>query len=312
MPTDVHTNRLRESLAEVQDIFNKYQPNSLFDRTFAEVDATAGFFKPAAIALIGEPEEWNGSAVVNVASSASAIYETKIYQYTWGLDVNQLTRTDRLSRGAVTRMLTAIVRKWIGHRDRKLTTLLLTGESAGSLTSGGIFSTTTATVAGAGTVNNLHGTAVSGSANEVLAALHAGRGLLRGMRSAGNDVFRTTNPQIGLMYAPRGQSGLEEQYVMDALRPMLLNDKYRFGDSEVVPLPNDYLGTSADMWMFDLSSGEPMFLVGVEQEPDFLTTLGSTSSADRIMYRRALGATSYVYECAFSGDPYQAVLLNDA
>jgi phosphoenolpyruvate carboxylase len=37
MPTDVHTNRLRESLAEVQDIFNKYQPNSLFDRTLRRI-----------------------------------------------------------------------------------------------------------------------------------------------------------------------------------------------------------------------------------------------------------------------------------
>lgn len=312
MPLDLHTNRLRESLAEFQDIFNKAQSASLFDRTYQEVDASLGFFKPATIALLGEPEEFNGSPTINVASTGSVVVETHVFQYTWGLDVNQIARTDRLSRGAVTSMLTAIVRKWMGHRDRRLTTTLLTGESAGTFAGGAIFSTTATTVGGGGTVNNLHGTAVSGSSAEVLAALHAGRALHRGMRSMGNDVFKVGNPQVGLMYAPRGQSGLEEGYVMDALRPMLLNDKYRFGDAEVVPLPNDYLGTAADMYLFDLDMSEKTFIIGVEQEPDFQTTLGSNNDSYKILHRMALGATSYVYETAFSGNPYQCVMLNDA
>lgn len=314
MPTSALETRLRESSAEFTDIYNQMAPNSLFAGLTQDVDASLGFFKPAAVSLIGEPAEFNGAAVINGIATLAQTYYTRVFQYTWGLDVNQIARTDRLSRGSVTTQLRSIVRKWIGHKDKLLTTLLATGESTGSLSgsgSTGIFSTTTPTTNPSVTVNNLHGTATTGSANEFLAAFHAGRALLRKMRNAGNDLAHGTMPRLGVMYDPAGQAG-EEQFIHDALKPMLLNDKYKFGESEIVMMPNPYLATNADAWLWVLDGADKFFAVGVEQEPDFVTNAGSTSDSDRILYRRNIGATSYVYNVSFSGNPYQGVMLNDA
>lgn len=306
--------RLRESAAEFTDIYNQMAETSLFAGLTQEVDASLGFFKPAAISLIGEPEEFNGEAVINGMNSLAQTYATRVFQYTWGLDVNVISRTDRLARGSVTSQLRSIVRKWIGHKDKLLTTLLATGESTGSLSGTGstaIFGTTVPTTNPSVTVNNKHGTATSGSANEFLAAFHAGRALFRGMRNAGNDLVRASLPRLGVMYSPTGQTG-EEQFIFDALKPMLLNDKYKFAESEIIPMANPYLGVNADCWMWDLEGADKFFAVGVEQMPDFVTNLGSQSDSDRIIFRRNIGATSYVYNVAFTGNPYQGVMLNDA
>ncbi len=309
---DANTTRLREAATEFLDIFERGQAESKFAGLTQDVDASAGFFKPAAIGLPGEPTAFTGTATVHAINSSSKSYDSVIYEYTWGIDKNMLMRTDKLARGQVSAMLRNIVRKWVGHKDKTLTTLLATGESVGTHAASAIFSTTAATLNPSVTVNNKHGTAVSGSANEVLAALHAGAGLFEAMRNNGNDLVNGGNaPRVRLMYSGAGQTG-ERQYVYDALKPMLLNDKYLFEGNIVQPVNNPYLGANADMWMFDLDTPNKFFVVGVEQQADFVTNLGSQSDSDVILHRRNLGQTSYGYGVAFSGDPTGAVLLNDA
>ena len=307
---DVNTTRLREAATEFLDMFERGQAESKFAGLTQDVDASAGFFKPAAIGLPGEPTEFTGTATVHAINSSSKSYDTAIYEYTWGIDKNMLMRTDKLARGTVTSMLRNIVRKWVGHKDKLLTTLLATGESVGTHAASAIFSDTAATLNPNVTVDNKFGTAVSGSANEVLAALHAGFGLFEAMRNNGNDLVNGKTPRVVLMYSGAGQPG-ERQFVYDALKPMLLNDKYMFGGDQVIPVNNPYLGANADMWMFDLDTPNKFFVVGVEQQADFITDLGSPGYGV-IMNRRNLGQTSYGYGVAFSGDPTGAVLLNDA
>ena len=308
---DVNTTRLREAATEFLDMFERGQAESKFANLTQDVDASAGFFKPAAIGLPGEPTEFTGTATVHAINSSSKSYNTAIYEYTWGIDKNMLMRTDKLARGMVTSMLRSIVRKWIGHKDKTLTTLLATGESVGTHAASAIFSTTTATLNPNVTVNNKFGTSVSGSAAEVLAALHGGLALFEAMRNNGNDLVNARAPRVALMYSGTGQTG-ERQYVYDALKPMLLNDKYIFEGNQVLPINNPYLGSNADMWMFDLDTPNKFFVVGVEQQADFVTNLGSQSDSDLILNRRHLGQTSYGYGVAFSGDPTGAVMLNDA
>ncbi len=303
--------RLREGAIEFLDTFNKAKEGSIFAGLIQEVDASLGFFKPAALALPGEPSEFAGTATVHGITTASQSYNTAVYEYTWGIDKNLMMRTDRLARGELTRILRGVVRKWVGHRDRTLTTLLATGETAGGLDGNAIFSNTAYTPDSTITVDNLYGTAVSGSAAEVLKALHEGLALFETMRAVSNDLYHSGTPRVGLMYDPVGQAQ-ERQFVHDALRPMLLNDAYKFEGSEITPMANGYLGGNADMWLFDLDNPEKFFAVGVEQDPDFVTNLGSTSDSDVILHRRNLGQTSYAYGTAFSGSPYQAVILNDA
>lgn len=307
---DVNTTRLREAATEFLDMFERGQAESKFSGLTQDVDASAGFFKPAAIGLPGEPTEFTGTATVHAINSSSKSYDTAIYEYTWGIDKNMLMRTDKLARGTVTSMLRNIVRKWVGHKDKLLTTLLATGESVGTHAGSAIFSDTAATLNPNVTVDNKFGTAVSGSANEVLAALHAGFGLFEAMRNNGNDLVNGKTPRVVLMYSGAGQTG-ERQFVYDALKPMLLNDKYMFGGDQVIPVNNPYLGANADMWMFDLDTPNKFFVVGVEQQADFITDLGSPGYGV-IMNRRNLGQTSYGYGVAFSGDPTVAVMLNDA
>lgn len=307
---DVNTTRLREAATEFLDMFERGQETSLFAGLVQEVDASAGFFKPAAIGLPGEPTEFTGTATVHAINSSSKSYDTAIYEYTWGIDKNMLARTDKLARGMVTQMLRNIVRKWVGHKDKLLTTLLATGESAGTHAGTAIFSATAPTLNPNVTVDNIFGTAVSGSANEVLAALHQGMAHFEAMRNNGNDLVRNRAPKTMLMYSGTGQAG-ERQFVYDALKPMLLNDKYLFGGDEVVPVNNAYLGSNADMWLFDMETPNKFFVVGIEQQADFITDLG-TPGYGVIMNHRNLGQTSYGYGVAFSGDPTGAVMLNDA
>lgn len=307
---DVNTTRLREAATEFLDMFERGQAESKFAGLTQDVDASAGFFKPAAIGLPGEPTEFTGTATVHAINSSSKSYDTAIYEYTWGIDKNMLMRTDKLARGQVTAMLRNIVRKWVGHKDKLLTTLLATGESVGTHAATAIFSATTATLNPGVTVDNIFGTGVSGSAAEVLAALHQGFAHFEAMRNNGNDLVNGKTPRVALMYSGTGQAG-ERQFVYDALKPMLLNDKYLFGGDQVIPVNNAYLGTNADMWMFDLDTPNKFFVVGVEQQADFITDLG-TPGYGVIMNRRNLGQTSYGYGVAFAGDPTGAVMLNDA
>ena len=307
---DVNTTRLREAATEFLDMFERGQAESKFAGLTQDVDASAGFFKPAAIGLPGEPTEFTGTATVHAINSSSKSYDTAIYEYTWGIDKNMLMRTDKLARGTVTSMLRNIVRKWVGHKDKLLTTLLATGESVGTHAASAIFGASVATLNPNVTVDNIFGTGVSGSAAEVLAALHQGFAHFEAMRNNGNDLVNGKTPRVVLMYSGAGQTG-EHQFVYDALKPMLLNDKYMFGGDQVIPVNNPYLGTNADMWMFDLDTPNKFFVVGVEQQADFITDLGSPGYGV-IMNRRNLGQTSYGYGVAFSGDPTGAVMLNDA
>ena len=307
---DVNTTRLREAATEFLDMFERGQAESKFAGLTQDVDASAGFFKPAAIGLPGEPTEFTGTATVHAINSSSKSYDTAIYEYTWGIDKNMLMRTDKLARGQVSAMLRNIVRKWVGHKDKLLTTLLATGESVGTHAASAIFSTTTATLNPNVTVNNKFGTSTTGSAAEILAALHGGMALFEAMRNDGNDLVNGKTPRVALMYSGLGQTG-ERQFVYDALKPMLLNDKYIFQGDQVIPVNNPYLGTNADAWLFDLDTPNKFFVVGVEQQADFVTDLGSPGYGV-IMNRRNLGQTSYGYGVAFSGDPTGAVMLNDA
>ena len=308
---DVNTTRLRESAMEFLDMFERGQADSKFSGTVQDVDGSAGFFKPAALGLPGEPTEFTGTATVHAINSSSKSYDTKIFEYTWGIDKNMLLRTDRVARGMVSTLLRNIVRKWVGHIDKRLTTLLATCESVGTHAASAICATNVPTLNPGVVVNNKFGTAVSGSAAEVLAALHGGMGLFEAMRNNGNDLVRNGPPRVMLMYSAIGQTG-ERQFVYDALKPQLLNDKYVFEGNSVIPVNNPYLGANPDMWLFDLDSPVKTFAKGVEQQADFVTNLGTQSDGDAIMHRRNLGQTSYGYEVAFSGDPTAIVMLNDA
>ena len=310
MPNDANTSRLRESAAEFWDIFNKSKEESIFTDLVQEIDASLGFFKPAALALPGQPSEFTGTATVHTVNSASQSYETKVYEYTWGLDVNLIKRLDAVGRGMVTTLLRGIARKWVGHRDRKLTTLLATGQSTGGLDGNAIFSSTAYTPNPGITVDNLSASAVSGSADEVLSAIHEGFGLFETMRTVGNDLAHGSTPGVVLMFDPVGQTD-QRKFVYDALEPMLLNDEYKFPQGTVEMRPNGYLGGNADMWMFVKGRDPKFFVCGVEQDADFVTNMDAPDWA-RIINRQVVGQTSYVYECAFSGDPYGAVCLNDA
>ena len=240
MPNDANTSRLRESAAEFHDIFNQTKEESLFNGLVQDVDARLGFFKPAALALPGQPSEFTGTATVHTVNSASQSYETKVYEYTWGMDINMIMRLDAASRGMVTTILRGIARKWVGHSDRKLTTLLQTGESVGGLDGGAIFSSTAYTPNPGITVDNVTATATSGSAAEVLSTTHEALGLFETMLGAGNDLVHGSNPNVILMFSPVGQTD-ERKFVYDALQPMLLNDEYKFDGAQIVPRANGYL-----------------------------------------------------------------------
>lgn len=305
---DLNTNRLREISANLLADYDQHQSTSLFAGLYEEVDASVGFFKAAAAALIGEPEEWTGAPVIRSVATASVVYEPKAYQYTFGINVNELGRLNTLASNAFNAKITRLARKWIGFIDRRLTALLVTGESTGSFAGTAIFSSTAPLLNGQ-QINNVYGPNVSGSASEVLAAIHEGRVLMNAMRNMANDLVRSSTPTVALMYSPNGQTG-EEQSVMDALKAQLVNDRYKFGNDEIVLRPNYYLGANPDMWLFDVSSSDKMFVLGVEQQPDFW--FAGNDAATRINTRKVLAATSMVFEVAFSGNPMQGVLLNDA
>lgn len=310
MPNDANTTRLRESAAEFHDLFNLARQDSLFADLVMDIDASLGFFKPAALALPGAPSEFTGTATVHTVNSASQSYETKVYEYTWGLDINLIMRLDAASRNMATTILRGIARKWVGHRDRKLTTLLQTGESVGGLDGNAIFSSTAYTPNPNVTVDNVTATATSGSADEVLSTTHEAFGLFETMTNVGTDLAHSGDLNLILMYSPIGQTD-ERKFVHDALMPMLLNDEYKFPAGTVTPRSNGYLGAEADLYFFVANHNPKFFVVGVEQEADFVTTAGAPDWA-RIINRQEVGQTSYVYEAAFSGDPYGAVLGNDA
>lgn len=311
MPADANTTRLRESMVEFYEIFNRAKSDSIFEGLVQEVPAELGFFKPAALALPGQPSAFSGTATVHTIDSRSKSYDTIVYEYTWQLDKNLIMRTDAASRGMVSRMLRGIASKWVGHRDRKLTTLLATCETTGGLDGNAIVGNTVATLDGSITVDNQTATAVSGSADEVLSATHEALGLFETMRNTNNDLAKGNAPRVKLMFDPVGQTD-ERKFVYDGLKPMLLNDEYKFADTEVVLQANGYLGGNPDLFFFDLDTPDKYFVCGVEQDADFVTTLGSQGDGFQILYRKHLGQTSYVYECAFSGNPYGMVHGNDA
>lgn len=304
--------RLRESMAEFLDMFNKARATSVFGNLVMDTNAPEGFFKPAAVTLPGEASEFKGNATVFDVDSASAIYETLVFEYTLGIDRNKLEKLDSISKGEVTRIIRGMVKKAIGHIDKRLTALLLTGESAGSIVSGGFFSATAA-LPGGQTFDNIVGTSVSGSAAEVRGAIRAAQAAFISMRNAGNDLTSDVIPTIGVMYDPRATNGsLIHQSVADAINPDRLDGGAKFEPGTVVPMPNGYFsGSIADLWFFDINADMKPFIAGWQQRPVLESNVGATVDGARILNRQDLFQTSWAYEVAF-GNPMAAVLGNDA
>lgn len=302
--------RLRESLVEYYDIYNKEVAASVFAGAFMDVPASAGFFKPTAITLPGEAEEFSGTVSMNTPDSAAQLYETLVFTYGAQMDRNLLEKTDELARDQITRMLRGIVMKSVSHLDKRLTTLLLTGESAGNLTSGAFFSATSA-IPGGSTLDNLVGTGVSGSAAEIRGAAHGARSHFLAMRGAGNQLMNNGWPRIGLMYDPRAtNTTLIHQSVMDALDPDTLEGAQKIPEGSIVPMPNAYLsGSVNDIWFFDLDAPEKALMVGWQQKPVLdMTGAGSDSF---IINRAQTFVSSWAYEVAF-GNNAAAIIGNDA
>lgn len=310
MPQTALESRMRETIALFDEIYDQETQQSVFSvggsSLLAEVDASSGAFKPGALAIPGSPVEFNGSVPVNTPETVSIEYYTKVFVFGFGIDINLLMRTDKIARNTLSNRMRNVIRKWVGHRDQRATALMLTYESTGNLAGGAFFSSTTA-LPGGNTFDNIVSAAVGDSATEVLSFLHSARAKFRSMKGVGGNLVRTTLPRIGLMYSPL-QAGLEG-YVMDALRPMLLNDKYKFEASEVIPMPNAYITARKDLWAWDLDNPEKPFVVGVEQPPMFETNAG-ISDTYKLLNRRTIAVTSYAYEVA-PGNAMSGVLGND-
>lgn len=308
--------RIRESMVEYYGIYNKARATSVFEApgggsAYMSADASMGFFKPTAIVVGGEPEEFTGTVNYNTPVAAAQTYETKVFVYGVEIDRNLLEKTDAISRGEVTRILTAAARRSVEHMDKRLTALLITGESAGNLTSAGAFFSATSALPGGSTLDNLVGTGVSGSATEVRAATHSARGHILSMRGAGNQLMNNGWPRLGLMYDPRATNGTPiHQNVMDALYPDTLEAGQKIPEGSVIPMPNPYLsGSVADLWYFDLDSPEKAMIVGWQQQP--ILESNSPNSDSWLTNRRARYVASWAYECAF-GNNASCVLANDA
>lgn len=313
MPLTTLQTRLREATAEYIDIYDTVATQSVFAGTYDEVDASMGFFKAAAAVLGGSPEEFTGTATVNLMDSAAVTYLTKFFMYTLGIQVDELAKVDAISRGAITRKLRGVAIKAIGHIDRRLTTLLVSGETVGNmvLNTNPYFSATGAMPGGTGTYNNLFGTGTSGSAAEVRSAIRGAEMRFLGFRGPGTDLMVNGRPRIALMYDSGATNGTPiHQSVMDAIYPDILNDAAKF--QNITPRPNPYLGGSnADMWAFNLDAAQKGLVLGWQQKPDFRATLGKDDS-DVILNNRNLIQSTWGYEVAFSGDPFAIVILNDA
>jgi len=302
--------RLRESLVEFYEIYNAELSSSVFDGTFMDVPAAEGFFKPTAITLPGEAEEFSGTVTMNTPDSAAQLYETLVFTYGAQMNRNLLEKTDEISRGAVSRMLRGIAMKSVSHLDKRLTALLLTGESAGNLTSGAFYSATSA-MPGGQSLDNLVGTAVSGSATEVRAAVHAARAGFLAMRGAGNQLINGGWPRMGIMYDPRATNGvLIHQSVMDALDPDTLEGAQKIPEGTVVAMPNGYFsGSIDDIWFFDLDSPEKSLMVGWQQRP--VLDMTDSGSDSYVISRAQTFVSSWAYEVAF-GNNAASIIGNDA
>lgn len=302
--------RLRESMVEYYEIYNAELSTSVFAGTFMDVPAAEGFFKPTAITLPGEAEEFSGTVTMNTPDSAAQLYETLVFTYGAQMNRNLLEKTDDISRGAVSRMLRGIAMKSVSHLDKRLTALLLTGESVGNLTSGAFYSATSA-MPGGQTLDNLVGTAVSGSATEVRAAVHAARAGFLSMRGAGNQLINGGWPRIGIMYDPRATNGvLIHQSVMDALDPDTLEGAQKIPEGSVIPMPNAYFsGSIDDIWFFDLDVPEKALMVGWQQRPVLDAT--DSGSDSYVISRAQTFVSSWAYEVAF-GNNAASIIGNDA
>jgi hypothetical protein len=310
MATVIETN-LRLALTEFVDTYNKALPVSLYGRVLEEINADTGFFKPAALSVPGEMELFNGTLNVKNVESAAQIYETKVFAMGVGIDKNLLGKTDSISKGQVSKIIRGTVSKAIGHLDRRLTALMLTGESVGNLVSGAFYSATGTMPGAAATYDNIVGTSVSGSAAEVRAAIRAAQAHFVSMRNAGNDLQNGEAPRIGVMFDPRRTNGIPiYQSVADAINPDILNDAAKFAPGSVVAMPNGYLsGSIDDLWFFDLDALSKTFIVGWEQKP-LLETINPNDSHS-LIFRKFLVSLSQAYEVSW-GSPFSSVLGNDA
>lgn len=318
MTTPLET-RLRESMAEFYDTYNRVRQDSIFAGLVEDQNADMGFFKPVATTLPGEPTEFRGNAIVHTPDSASQNYNTLVFEYTAGLDRNILEKTDAMSRGQISKMLRGMAAKAVGHMDKRLTTLMLTGVSTGNIGGGAFYSDTVTIPGAANTLDNITATATTGSAAEVRGAIHEARHLFLRMRNAGNDLVSGKFPRVGVMYDPGTVNGiLIGQSVEDAIRPDRLDGGYIFESGSVLPIPNGYLsGSIADLFFFDLDAHDKAFIAGWQQRPVLEHNVsaagggGGLISTSRLMNRQDLFQTSFAYEVAF-GSPYASVFGNDA
>lgn len=304
--------RLRESMVEYYDAYNRARADSIYASLVFDLNAADGFFKPVAVTLPGEATEFEGTAIVHSVDSASQIFETSVFEYTLGIDRNKLMKADSLSRGEVSKIIRGMAMKAVGHMDKRLTTLLLTGETTGNI-GGGAFFSDTVTIPGGQTFDNLVGTSVSGTAVEVLAAFRSAQALFISMRNAGNDLVSGAIPKIGVMYDPRAVNGtLIHKSILDALNPDLANDVSKPDQAEYQLLPNGYLsGSVDDIWFWDMGALDKPFIAGWQQRPVLESNIGAVVDSDRLLSRRDLFQTSWSYEVSF-GNSYAGVLGNDA
>lgn len=304
--------RLRESVAEFQDLYAKHQGQGVFGGLYTEVPASQGFFKLTGMGLPGEMEAFTGTAIVNGADSASQSYTVTDYHYTAGIDINLLSATDAISRGQVSRLLQGMVGKAVGQVDKLLTNLLLTGESVGGLQSGAFYSTTVA-MPGSATFSNMTATSTSGSAAEVRAAIRDAQRKFMSMRNVGNDAFNAGRmPRIAVMYPALGDNGGPiHQFVHDAINPDILNDAAKFEPGSVVAIANPYIASSNDdIWFFDLDTMQKALVVGWQERPKLISTIGHDDSY-KILYHQDLFQVKMTVGVSF-GSQFASVMGNDA
>lgn len=304
-PNTIHS-RLREARAEFIGMYNKRKDNSLFNGLVAELPAPEGFFKVTALSSPGEMEDFTGTATVNGLDSASQTYTTTLRHYTLGIDKNLLMKSDAVARGQVSAEIRKMAGRVVADEDKKLTTLLETGESTGNLDGNAFFADALALPGSSVTIDNLRSGAWTDSAAEFRSAIHDARNAFMSMRNAGNDLYHSGKPAtIVVMYPPA-----IEQFVMDAVRPDQLDGGYKFENMSIDLRPNAYLDDADDVYIFVAESDYKPLIIGRQEQPNLVSTAGMNDSY-QILHNQDLFQVRAAYEVAF-GAPFSAVKMKDA
>lgn len=295
---------LREAKADFFGMFTQAAKQSIFDRITRKIPAAEGFFKIADIYPVGEMEDFVGTATVNGLDSASISVDTKLREYTLGIDHNLLMKTDAISRGEVTRQLQKLAERIACDIDKRQTVSL---EANGTDIFGSAFFSDTKDIPGSNvTFDNLRSGAWTDSAGEVRDAIFEGIVALHGMRNSANCRVHDDpeKKQFMLMYHPA-----ITQFVMDAVFPQLLNDAARV-DGIVQLMSNTYLTDEDDMYMFVLDNQYAPVVYGEQEAPNLITTSGD-DDAEKILHNNLLWQARYAGEVGY-GSAFSAVKLLDA